>query len=122
MPVAPSLLFFRRLSAEDKYLESGTRLPQEFFFFGRGHPAQYRVAVRIAAKTIDNRLMAQFELQLIAIIQFGIQLQRLPVDQRRLRVHKGQIKKPALFTAQAFALTAANGFLRQDQRHAVAGK
>ncbi|MNH42328.1 hypothetical protein D3C79_1040040 [compost metagenome] len=66
--------------------------------------------------------MSQFKLQLIAIIQFGIQRQRLLMDQRRLRVHKRQIEKTPLLPTELFTLPAAHRFLRQHQRHTVAGK
>ena len=42
---------------------------QKFSLLSAAFSAQYTVAVRIAAETIDNRLMADFEIQRVGIIQ-----------------------------------------------------
>lgn len=68
--------------------------------------------MRVAAETIDDRLMPQLELQLVAVVELGVQRQRLLMDQRRFRMHERQIEEAALLTAQPFALAAADRLLR----------
>ena len=98
------------------------RLTQKYQLLGRGLAAEDGVAVGVAAKALDDGLVALLEAQVIFQARLRKQEGGLGVHQGGLAVHVGHVGKAALRQGQVAVLPTGHQLLRQSQGQRVLRK
>lgn len=95
---------------------------QKHRFLSGIRPAQGGIAVRVAAEAFDNRPVPAFEFLHAGIGVACEQRGGGKVHGEAFAVHEGQQRELAPFSVQVWKTGLPDGFLRQNQRHAVLGE